>query len=200
MVWHYKSYGSLPLPSSLRWEGIPAFCGSVGKTRWWLGNPCPLPWATESVLSLIGTMEGFVVGARCFIVPTFSLANGKVFESTLDADTMESELEVESFLLSSCEICWTLGEFWTWGFDWAVVVTWLRTGGLWVTFGKAGTWGDGEFSVTGFRTGALYVNEFGFSVELLMLLVEEFPFVEDCPNLPIPLSSAGVFSSLLGMP
>lgn len=199
MVWYYKSYGFLFLSSFLRWEGIFVFCGSVGKIRWWLGNFCSLFWAIEFVFLLIGIMEGFVVGVRCFIVFTFLLANGKVFEFILDVDIMEFELEVEFFFLSLCEICWILGEFWIWGFDWVVVVIWLRIGGLWVIFGKVGIWGEGEFFVIGFRIGVLYVNEFGFFVELLMLFVEEFLFVEDCFNLFIFFSLVGVFSFLLGM-
>lgn len=49
-------------------------------------------------------MEPFMTGARDLIVPTFSLANGNVFESTLDVEMLESKLVVESLRFSLVNI------------------------------------------------------------------------------------------------
>ena len=46
-------------------------------------------------------MDGLVCALRCFIVPTFSLANGSVFDSVLDTEVLESILVVEGLRFTS---------------------------------------------------------------------------------------------------
>lgn len=55
---------------------------------------CPSP------ISKVCTIDGLIAAARCLIVPTFSLANGKVLESVEEDDVVDSKLVVDSLRLS----------------------------------------------------------------------------------------------------
>ena len=46
------------------------------------------------------TIDGLTAAARCFIVPTFSLAKGRVLESVLEDEVVDSKLVVDSLRLS----------------------------------------------------------------------------------------------------
>lgn len=59
-----------------------------------MGDACGLQAKSRVVRGGCGLM------ARCLIVPTFSLAKGKVLDSVLDVEPLESKLDVDSLRLA----------------------------------------------------------------------------------------------------